>query len=350
MTPEVGLAERLQRAVVRHIGGPGTVHDLRRLTGGATKGTWVFDAEVADRRRRFIMQLTSAGAPEGSDTATAGAPTAGSNAGPGAANRRLAAQDDAALLKAARAAGVPAPEVCAVLDPGDGLGSGHITACVEGETLGARILREPKYAGARGRMAAQCGTILAAIHRIDPAATPFLRRRDAAAQLADYRRMVEGFGYRRPALELGLAWVHAHLPAPVPATVVHGDFRTGNLIVGEDGIRCVLDWELAEVGDPMQDLGWLCVKSWRFGGAAPVGGFGTRQQLFEAYEQASGTRVDGERVRFWEAFGNVKWAIMCLSMGLGRRDAGALPGLEHLVIGRRVEEPLWDFLDLIEAS
>ena len=325
------LAARLQQAVLRHVGAPGPIGDLRRLTGGATKGTWMFDADVraADHgRRRFIMQLSSAGATD----------------------RRLAAQDDAALLIAARAAGVPAPDVCAVLDDADGLGPGHITAYIEGETLGARILRDAKYAAARDTMAAQCGTILAAIHRIDPGLTPFLRRQDAAVQLADYRRIVDALGYRRPALELGLAWVHAHLPPPVPATVVHGDFRTGNLIVGDDGIRCVLDWELAVIGDPMQDLGWLCVKSWRFGGEAPVGGFGSRQQLFEAYEQASGSRVDRERVRFWEAFGNVKWAIMCLGMGLGRGEGEAPPGLEHLVIGRRVEEPLWDFLDLIATS
>jgi aminoglycoside phosphotransferase (APT) family kinase protein len=178
---------------------------------------------------------------------------------------------------------------------------------------------------------------------------PFLRRRDAAAQWATVRRTVDRCGLRHPALEFGLRWVEQHLPRPVEARVVHGDFRTGNLIVGGDGVRCVLDWELAVFGDPMQDLGWLCINAWRFGGAAPVGGFGSREQLFEGYRRSSGSGVDRERVRFWEAFGNVKWAIMCLSMGLGRGSADRPVGLEHLVIGRRVEEPLLDFLNLIEA-
>ena len=77
---------------------------------------------------------------------------------------------------------------------------------------------------------------------------------------------------------------------------MHGDFRHGNLIIGPDGVRAVLDWELAHLGDPMEDLGWICVNSWRFGEIdKPVGGFGTREELFAGYE-AAGRRVDPERV------------------------------------------------------
>ena len=73
---------------------------------------------------------------------------------------------------------------------------------------------------------------------------------------------------------------------------MHGDFRHGNLIIGPDGVRAVLDWELAHTGDPMEDLGWICVNSWRFGEIdKPVGGFGTREELFAGYE-AAGRRVD----------------------------------------------------------
>jgi aminoglycoside phosphotransferase (APT) family kinase protein len=127
---------------------------------------------------------------------------------------------------------------------------------------------------------------------------------------------------------------------------VHGDFRDGNFIVGEEGIRCVLDWEIGQSGDPMQDLGWVCVKTWRFGGKKPVGGFGTREDLFEAYEKASGHSVDPAHVRFWEAYGSVRWGIGCFSMGTrGTEEVG----IERCAIGRRVEEPLWDFLNLIEG-
>jgi aminoglycoside phosphotransferase (APT) family kinase protein len=336
MGNEHEFAERLRQAVARHLGPPGTLHDLQRLTGGATKATWAFDAECGGERRPFILQFASS--PE---TAVPD-PMAG-------LTPHLSAGDDAKLMIAAAAAGVPAPKVCAVLEPADGLGQGYITERVAGETLGRRILRDDRYAAARPLMAGQCGRILAAIHGIDRAAVPFLKFQDAAAQLEAYRRIVDHYRHLLPALELGLRWVQDNLPKAPRHTVLHGDFRTGNLIVGAEGVRCVLDWEIAQSGDPMQDLGWLCVKTWRFGGPQPVGGFGTREDLFAAYEQAGGGTVDPGHVRFWEAFGNVKWAVMCLRKGLRYIDGTEAVSLEQAAIGRRVEEPLLDFLNLIEG-
>ena len=165
-------------------------------------------------------------------------------------------------------------------------------------------------------------------------------------QLALYRDILASFEHPYPAVELGLNWVGEHLPAESPVAVVHGDFRNGNLVVGPEGIRAVLDWEIAHLGDPMEDLGWLCVRTWRFGGRDPVGGFGRREDLFEAYERATGTAVDPERVRFWEAFGCVKWSIMCMMKGHAYRRGGERT-VEALAIGRRSEEPIWDFLALV---
>ncbi len=325
---------RLHAAIARHVGPPGTIYDLQRLTGGANKTTWSFDAEVEGARRPFILQLASIGAVQMQDPLAGVAP-------------HLTAEEDARLMIAAVKAGVPAPRVRAILEPADGLGPGYVTERVAGEALGPRIVRDERFAAARAKMAAQCGAILAAIHRIDLAAAPFLKYQDAAAMVAAQRRIVDYYGFRLPALELGLRWAAERLPQNSRRTVVHGDFRTGNLIVGEqDGVRCVLDWEIAQSGDPMQDLGWVCVKTWRFGGARPVGGFGAREELFAAYERSSGHAVDPAQVRFWEAFGSVKWAIGCLRMSTrGTEEAG----IERCAIGRRIEEPLWDFLNLIEG-
>jgi aminoglycoside phosphotransferase (APT) family kinase protein len=171
-------------------------------------------------------------------------------------------------------------------------------------------------------------------------------RQDAAEHVAAHRRIVDNYNFRLPALDLALRWAAENVPRNQRHTVLHGDFRTGNMIVGEEGIRCVLDWELAQTGDPMQDLGWLCIRTWRFGGARPVGGFGSREDLFASYERASGHPVDPGHVRFWEAFGNVKWAVDCLL--LGTRGVGEV-GIERSAIGRRIEEPLWDFFNLIEG-
>ncbi|MGH7917757.1 MAG: phosphotransferase family protein [Candidatus Binataceae bacterium] len=321
------FTERLRQVIARAIGATATVHDLQRLTGGANKTTWSFDADVGGVREPFILQITT----EIEDPVAGFVPS-------------LEPEQNARLIMAAVAAGVPAPHIRVVLEEADGLGRGYVSERVAGETLGARIVRDAQYAGARTVMAKQCGEILAAIHGIGWSGLPFLVYQDSAAHVSAHRRIVDHYGFRSPALELGLRWAAENAPSATRQTVVHGDFRSGNLIVGAEGVRCVLDWELGQSGDPMQDLGWLCVKTWRFGGSAPVGGFGSREDLFAAYERASGHAVDPRRVHFWEAFGNVKWAIDCLRLATRGIEES---GLERCAIGRRTEEPLWDFFNLI---
>jgi aminoglycoside phosphotransferase (APT) family kinase protein len=325
------IAARLAVALRRHAGLHGQVDGLRRLTGGATKTTWSFDLADGARRRPMILQQTPA----------LPAPTAPSAP-------KLRAAEDARLMMAARAHGVPAPVVLAILDAEDGLADGYITERVEGETLGRKLVTDAAHAEARGAMAAQAGTILAAIHAMPAESLAFLQQLSPSRELAVYGALLERTGLRHPALEYALQWVRRHLPAAWRDTVVHADFRTGNLIVGPEGIRCVLDWEIARVGDPMQDLGVLCMRTWRFGGAAEVGGFGQREDLYAAYERASGMAVDPARVRFWEAFSNLKWAIGCVRRGLSTRADGTPASLELCAVGRRMEEPLWDFFQLIE--
>ncbi|HEY0477050.1 MAG TPA: phosphotransferase family protein [Kofleriaceae bacterium] len=337
MTDGDALRPTLEAAIRRHLGPPGEVRALVRLTGGATKLTWSFDAVVGGDTLPLILQQTP---PE---RLTAPRDHAGA---------RVHGAHDAALLAAAARAGVPAPRVRIVLVPDDQLGEGTVTDRVAGETLGRKINTDARFAAARPQLAAQCGAILAAVHRIDRAGLAFLAEQTATVQLALYRGIADACDHPLPAVELGLRWVAEHLPRAPRATVVHGDFRNGNLIVADDGVRCVLDWELAHVGDPIADLGWLCVKTWRFGGPLPVGGFGHRDELFAAYERAGGGTVDPAHVRFWEAFGCIKWAIMCMHKGLGELgDApGARRSIEAVAIGRRIEEPLLDFLDLITGK
>lgn len=321
----------LTEALRRYDGRPGDVQALQRLTGGATKQTWSFDWCVGTACQPLILQRSAAAAP-----APGGPP-------------RLNAQQDAAMMIAARRAGVAAPVVQRVLEPLDGLGAGTITERVAGETLGRKIVRDPALAGARGLLAAQCGRELAAIHRIPQQDLPFLSRLSPADELAVYGGLLATYDLAHPALAYALRWVMQHLPPRWRESVVHADFRTGNLIVGAEGLRCVLDWEIARIGDPMQDLGVLCMRTWRFGGAGEVGGFGSREELYAAYEAAGGGAVDAGRVRFWEAFSNLKWAISCVRRGLATQADGRPASLELCAIGRRLEEPLWDFLELVEG-
>jgi len=204
---------------------------------------------------------------------------------------------------------------------------------VAGETIARKILRDAQFAEVRPKLARQLGKVLAGIHGLDLAQLPELRRMTVATEIAELERDYRSFDWPRPVFELALRWLRDHDPGPSDeVTLVHGDFRNGNLIIGSDGVRAVLDWELAHTGDPMEDLGWICVNSWRFGEIdKPVGGLGAREELFAGYE-AAGRRVDPARVMFWEVVGTLRWGVMCCGMmqrfrtGRGGRAAVEIAG------------------------
>jgi len=148
-------------------------------------------------------------------------------------------------------------------------------------------------------------------------------------------------------LDYTARWLIDHLPDNPRTTLVHNDFRNGNLMIGPDGVRAVLDWEIAHIGDPMRDLGWICTNSWRFGNSGlPVGGFGHYEDLFAGYEAVSGRPVDWEHVKFWEVFGSFWWGMVCLSM-VGIYRSGLDKSVERVAIGRRTSEGQVDCANLL---
>lgn len=324
---ELGAA--LSAAVRRGIPGAGDVRSLRRVSGGASQETWSFDASLAGALVPLILRRRPGGNADQPPRAVA-----------------LPLETEAELLRLAGDAGVPVPEVRMLLEPADGLGSGYVMERLEGETIARRILRDDAFAAARPKLARQCGEILARIHAIPRERLPQLSTADFAGQLASYRDVFDGFARPHPVFELAFRWLADHQPAPTPVAFVHGDFRNGNLLIDKGGVRGVLDWEIAHQGDPMEDLGWICVNSWRFGAEPPVGGFGQREDLFAGYEAAGGRRVDPERVRLWEIFGTLKWGIMCM-MQYSVFERGVDRSVERAAIGRRSSETEIDLLNLL---
>ncbi|WP_218508848.1 phosphotransferase family protein [Variovorax sp. dw_308] len=322
------VVDGLQAFAATLVPGGAAVRDVRRLSGGASQQTWAFEVDAGAQTWPLILRRA----------ADATGERAMGSAG-------LAAE--AQLIEVARAGGVPVPGVRHVLRASDGLGDGFIMDRIEGETLGRRIVREARLTDARHVLAYQCGAALARIHRLPVNGLPPLRRADACAELDFQIEIHRGHGTPRPVFEIAFQWLRAHAPADMdmPA-LVHGDYRNGNLIVGEEGLRAVLDWELAHLGDPMEDLGWMCVRSWRFGnGQLPVGGFGTREQLLEGYASEGGV-VDVDRVRWWEVMGSLKWGVICGTM-LQAWRSGRERDVEKAVIGRRASEAESDLLALL---
>jgi aminoglycoside phosphotransferase (APT) family kinase protein len=261
-------------------------------------------------------------------------------------------EQEFALMEAASGANVPVPQPIFYEPDGGAFGSaGMLMSFVHGTSVAPRILRKDEYADAREKLPRQLAAALAAIHSLPVldvnGVLPIPEGDPALAQIDEWERQLDEIGEPLPAVELGLRWLRANAPEPAGPRLVHGDFRLGNFIVDEQGLAAVIDWELAHLGDPAEDIGWLCIRSWRFGNDEwPVAGVGGLDEFVSAYEAAGGVQVDLGRVRYWEAFGNVKWAIIC-----ARQAHDHLTGIrrshELASLGRRVCEPEWDLLELI---
>jgi aminoglycoside phosphotransferase (APT) family kinase protein len=333
---EKGLVALVQRRTGAKVV---TISNLSRMSGGASRETWAFDAEIEGGTHAGQLEAIFRADP------VKGWPTS-----PG---RSL----EFHTIRAAFEAGATVPEP---LWDGDedlfGLKC-FVMRRIAGETLGGRLIRGPQYARARELLPAQLARTLARIHRIDHSRYPELSALphpapgDPPAQLEidTYEaNMRQDSKEPHAVFELALRFLRERMATLDDQIMVHGDYRLGNIIFGEEGLRAVIDWELAHFGDPMEDLGWLMVRSWRFGGAYPVAGVGEREPFFEAYEAAGGFPVDRDRVRFWEILSNLKWGIITIMQG-----ASYLRGnksVEHAVIGRRPAETEWELLKLIEGA
>lgn len=299
--------------------------NARRLSGGASLETWAFDL---DDGTPLILRRR----PEGAAMRETALPLA----------------SEAALIRAADAAGAPAPSVVHVCAPEDDLGEAYVMRRLEGETLGRRIVRDEAFSGVRPGLARRCGEVLARIHAVPTEGLPELATSDARGELERYEAIYRQLDARRPILEAAFRWLEAIAPPPPERPVlVHGDFRNGNLMIHPtDGLVGVLDWELAHLGDPAEDLGWICVNSWRFGEwRKTVGGFGDYADLLEGY----GGGINPDRVRFWQALGSLKWGVMCLMM-YSSFATGQDRSIERAMIGRRTSETEIDLVKLMEMA
>lgn len=313
------------------------VEGLTRLAGGASQETWQLDLVVTD------------GDWQGSHPLVLRRQLGGK-----IFREALDLAREFRVMQAAHVSGVNVPRPYWFIP--DLLGKpAALSRRVSGETIGRRIVREQALADARRRLPEQMAHQLAAIHAVDldahglneilpappPGSTP------AQWVIAQLYANLDELGEPHPALELGLRWLIRHEPPPGRLTLVHGDFRIGNVLVNAAGLAGVLDWEFAHIGDPYQDLAWSFVRDWRFGmDHLAFGGIAQADDFLVPYERASGTRVDRERVYYWEVAGNVRWAVGMLNQA-HRHLSGQEPNLEFASLGRRCAEIEWEILRLI---
>jgi len=323
--------EKLERVVLAHITDSKSLVSVDRLSGGASQETYRLVIETSGGEKRLALRRT-----------------------PGGEYAEITPQHpgldvEALLMQSSLAVGVPEPEVYYVLQREDELGDGFLMEWLDGEALGSRIVRSPEFEAIRPKLAYECGKVLAQIHSIDLDATGLRARlweippAEFVEQTWERYRLLDT---PQPMIDYVAGWLMENLPEQHETALVHNDFRNGNFMLSPDGIVAVLDWEVAHVGDPMRDLGWICTNSWRFGASDPVGGFGQYEDLFRGYEDESGKTVDPEHVKFWEVFGSFWWSVGCLGMAEHYRS-GPDKTVERPAIGRRTSECQVDCVNLL---
>jgi aminoglycoside phosphotransferase (APT) family kinase protein len=303
----------IRRAVRRRFGENAGIGNVVVPTLGGVNRTIIFDLIDGAATRRLVSRQETYSAED---------------------NPFLPATLQFKVMKVAFAEGVPLPEPIFEYEPADRMGNGYVTAFVAGETMPQRIFRASD-ATARHKIAVELAGVLAKLHAVDPAKVGFLATiPDSVDIVGTYLKLFDSYAEAHPAIELGFRWLERQGRPAGRRSLVHGDFRTGNFMVGVDDVRAVLDWECAHIGQGAEDFGWLCVRSWRFGQVdKPVGGLAERGPVYRAYEEAGGGRLDPDAVRYWEIFGLVRWAIYNVMQAYAHVARGRR-GLAFAAMGR----------------
>ncbi len=321
-------------AAMRRLGAwlGGAVRDLERLSGGAIQENWGLVLTRADGRcERLVLRRDAISTIAESRS------------------RR----EEFSLIEVAQAAGVPVAEPVAFCSDASVLGGPFfVMRRVAGVADPRRLVRDDTLIPDRAAFGAALGTTLARIHAIRPprAELGFLGAAEAdpaMARIRVLRRSLDALAAPQPAIEYVLRRLERSRPRPAAITLVHGDYRIGNIMVAREKISAVLDWEFSGWGDPDEDLGWLTARCWRFGREdREAGGVATRENFYRGYEAGSGRKVAVERAPYWEAMAAIRWAIIALEQG-ERHRGEEKPGLEAALSGRMAPELVQEAMGML---
>lgn len=303
------------------------------LAGGASRDSWAVTAQIGGQTERLVIRK---------DTPTQ------------MNEHALTRVQEFRLMQRAYESGVKVARVRWFCDDPNVLGLPFfIMDFVEGVSIGRKVITLPELENARRVLPEQMAEQLAQIHRMNVSDLSFLqwpRDNDPARAVIDETyEVLDTLGVRSPAFEFALRWASERAPSAPRITFVHGDFRIGNMLVTPQGLAAVIDWEFGHIGDPIEEIGYLCMRDWRFGnGRLQAAGLSDRERFITAYEQASGHAVDRSAADWWELVGNIRWGVICLAQA-ERHLSGKDPSVELASLGRRSAEMQFEALRIIEA-
>ena len=304
-----------------------SIEDISRLSGGSSNESWKITLNTKENKKKIVFRRTPGGNLKDEES-----------------NNFVDITDEAKVMNIANDYNVPVPKIIKVIN-NNNIGKGFFMDFIEGETLGNRIVNSDKFKMIRPKLAKKCGEIIANIHKIPISKFDNIKTSEAEDELLKYEEVYRTHNQDIPVFEYTISWLKDNIPKKITKKLIHGDFRNGNLIISNHNlIPGVLDWELFHLGDPYEDLSWICVNSWRFNKIElPVGGFGEREDMYISYEKVLGKKLDRERLKFWEVLGTLKWGIMCLNM-IEIYRSGYDKSIDRASIGRRSSETEIDLI------
>jgi aminoglycoside phosphotransferase (APT) family kinase protein len=243
---------------------------------------------------------------------------------------------------------IPVPEIIEEFDESSGVGSGYIMEFVLGETIPRKILRDERFAQIRPNLALRIGEVLAKIHQTDLSEIKELEKMTFYNSLNKLYEVYSSFNEPQPVFEYVFNYLAKVNIKEKNNVLIHGDYRLGNFIVSENSIESIIDWELTHIGDPLEDLSWVCVKSWRFGNNSKrVAGLGDLEDLIKGYESISSETVDRFELDVWQIYGSLRWGVICMIQTFAHLNSN-LNSIEKAAIGRRVSETEYDLMNMIK--
>ena len=255
---------------------------------------------------------------------------------------------EAKIQKIVKANNAPVPEILMEFSEGDEIGEGYVMEAIAGETIPRKILRDDSFKKVREKLPYEIGMSLAKIHQTKLDQLQDLEQTSFLDSLQKLNLVYLSFQQPQPVFDLAFKWLEAQNLEDYGEVLVHGDFRFGNFIISEENLESIIDWELAHIGNPMEDLGWLCVRSWRFGNVTKrVGGLGDIEELIAGYEANSEIKIDETQIDIWQLYSSLRWGVICMMQTFAHLN-GVINSVEKAAIGRRVSETEFDLMNMIK--
>lgn len=334
------LADDLAAYLSRLWSAPCDVERLDRIPGGASRETYRFDAVIGGARRPLILRRDPPGSLIDTDRRT-----------------------EYLAYASFHPLGAPVPEPIALeTDPGPLGRPFFLMSRIDGGGAASPFALAP-YKGFEADIGKAFFSILGGLTRPDPADLPVAAVCPATSvtsawsdQLAHWEaELNQDELHPSPIIRAAIRRLRRRPPPPAQKLcVVHGDYRSGNFLHdGQGRILAILDWEMAHLGDPLEDLAWALDPLWRHEDPDRVAGMVPKAEALRLWETASGLRADPEALAWWELFASVKGLVIWISAARAFRDGGGLDpvlGFTGLYCARRHEEIIANTLERLSET